>query len=66
MARNSVKVMVFFNVEIILVRRFFIYFVVSKCIKLISLVVLVVVLFLNVCMDVRKILYGMKIDESKD
>lgn len=66
MARNSVKAMALPNVETTLVTRPPTYSVVSKCTKLTSPASLAVIPPLNACMDVRKTLYGMKIDESKD
>lgn len=54
------------NVETTLVTRPPTYSVVSKCTKLTSPAALAVIPPLNACMDVRKTLYGMKIDESKD
>ena len=66
MARNSVKAMALPNVETTLVIRPPTYSVVSKCTRLTSPAALAVIAPLNACMDVRKTLYGMKIDESKD
>lgn len=66
MARNSVKAMALPNVETTLVIRPPTYSVVSKCTKLTSPAALAVIPPLNACMDERKTLYGMKIDESKD
>ena len=65
MVRNSVKAMALPNVETTLVRRPPTYSVVSKCTKLTSPAALAVIPPLNACMDVRKTLYGMKIDKAK-
>ena len=66
MARNSVKAMTLPNVETTLAKRPPTYSVVSKSAKLTSPAALAAIPPLNVCMDVRKVLYGMKIDKSKE